>query len=217
MFLATGLFSCGGGQSEGEAENAGDSAGTANALTDESGSDGTAEGEPKNLQEAMQQVEKAVQEAGGGQKVEPVNFRELQERLPEKMAGMERTSKAGQTAGALGMNISTAEAKYKTGDGKVVEITLADTGGLGMGMMGLAAWSTATIDREDEQGSERTATLDGYKSFEKTRNSDKSCELSVIAEGRYIVTAKCRDCEMDLLKNAIRGMELKDLPKGESK
>ena len=217
IFTAFVLTACGGGNDGGNTsgdETSGD-AGANGGSAETGGTD--AGGEPKNLQEAMQQAQKAIEESGVGNQAEVVNFRELQELMPENLAGMERTGKGGQTTGAMGMKVSTAEATYKASDGTTVEITLADTGGLGMGMMGMAAWSTVEIDREDERGSERTGTMNGYKSYEKTRNRDQSCELSVIAEGRYIVTAKCRQCKMETLKSVVGDMNLGGLPKGEKK
>ena len=216
-FFALILFMACGGSTNKENQSEGDEPTTTDASSNDDNSDNSSsDGEPKNLADAMQQATKAIEDAGMNNQKEVINFRKLQEHLPEKLAGMERISKSGQTSGALGMNVSTAEAKYKTDDGATVETTITDTGGLGMGMMSMAAWSSANIDKEDDNGSERTSTLDGYKSFEKTRNRDKSCELSVIAEGRLIVTAKCKDCNMDLLKKTIRAMELKDLLKDKS-
>ena len=209
FFTGSMLLSCGGSNEESQSN---DAPITSDAQSNEPSNDS----EPKNLADAMTQATKAMEEAGLNNQKEVINFRKLQEHLPERLAGMERTSKSGQTSGALGMNVSTAEAKYKSSDGTLVETTIIDTGGLGMGLMSMAAWSSATIDKEDENGSERTSTLDGYKSFEKTRNSDNSCEISVIAEGRLIATAKCKNCKMDILKETIRAMGLKNLVKDNS-
>jgi len=166
--------------------------------------------EPANLQEAMDQMQKSIKDSGL-QQTEPVNFRELQKKTPEKLDGMERISKKGETAGTLGMKISTVKAKYKDDDGNIIEINIVDTGGFAMGLMGMAAWSAATIDKEDENGYERTATLDGLKCFEKCRTRNNSCEISVIADNRFVVSANCKECGMDKLKSAIREMGLKDM------
>lgn len=220
FFIGMTLASCGGCGSKPTSDAAEESSSSTTSTTsssEESGGEST-EGEPKNLEEAIQQMEKAVEESGIGEgAVEPLNFRELQKRLDENLAGMERTSKSGETAGALGMKVSTAEAKYKDKDGTIYEVSIADVGGIGMGLMGMAAWSMATIDKEDENGSERTTTLDGFKAYEQTRNSDQSCELSVIAKGRYVATAKCRQCKMEPLRKIVRAMDLDVLPEGEKK
>ncbi len=214
LFLSAFLFafslsSCGGGDSENQSEDSENVSqdGNKNEGESDNSSDNS---EPANLQEAMDQVQKSMKDAGMQQK-EPVNFRELQKMTPEKLDGMERVSKSGETAGALGMKISTSEAKYKDDDGNTIEVKIVDTGGFAMGLMGMAAWSAATIDKEDENGYERTSTLDGYKCFEKCRNRNNSCEISVIADNRYVVTASCNNCGMDKLKSTVKEMGLEDM------
>ncbi|MEZ4933563.1 MAG: hypothetical protein R2788_15755 [Saprospiraceae bacterium] len=214
LLFGLSVASCGGG----DTSNSGDDSSSSmeknvdnEKSADESTSSGGSNSEPANLKEAMEQAQKAMKDAGMGQTVKPVNFRELQKMTPEKLAGMERTSKSGQTAGAIGMNISTAEAKYKDGDGTVYEIKIVDTGGLGMGVMSMAAWSMTTIDKEDDNGYERTATMDGYKSYEKYRKSSDRCEVSIFAHERFVITGECRKCEMDQLKKVIKNMNIDDM------
>ncbi|HFA48980.1 MAG TPA: hypothetical protein ENJ95_08185 [Bacteroidetes bacterium] len=167
--------------------------------------------EPENLADAMKEAKDAMKQIGMNTDVKTVNFRELQKMMPEKLDGMERISKSGETAGAMGMTFSTAEAKYKDDGGTVYEIKIVDTGGLGMGLMSMAAWSMATIDKEDDNGYERTSTLDGQKSFEKFRKRNEHCELSVIAHDRYIITGECQKCKMDRLKKIFKKMGIEDM------
>jgi hypothetical protein len=162
---------------------------------------------PANMQEAMQQAEKAVKDAQM-QQVEPVNFRTLQELLPEKTAGFERTKMGGQTAGAMGIKFSKAEGKYKNADGKNLQLDIMDTGGLGMGTMSMAAWAMVDVDKEDDNGYERTGTLNGYKSYEKFRKSGSDSELGVLVEKRFVVTANCRGCDMETMRSVIQSLDL---------
>lgn len=222
FFVGMSLSSCGGCGAEVENDsNPSDepeqteSTSSSSVNSESGGGDAASDSEPKNLAEALQQAQKAIEDSGIAGKGEVVNFRDLQKHLPEDLAGMERTSKGGETTGALGIKISTAEAKYKTDNGSTVKVTIADTGGIGMGLMGLAAWSTLEVDKEDENGSERTYTLDGNKAFEKVNKRNNSCELSVISKGRYVITTNCRECEIETLRRAIKEMDLGDLPEAE--
>ncbi len=222
LFFGISIASCGGCDSKSTSESDFSSSVTSNSEMDNDDSESSGSNtnnEPANLQDAMTQAQKAMKDAGLGQNAKPVNFRELQKMTPEKLAGMERTSKSGETAGAMGMTFSTAEAKYTDNDGTVYEIKIIDTGGLGMMVTSMAAWSMATIDKEDENGYERTAKLDGYKSYEKYRNSSEKCELSVFAHERFVITGECRKCKMDKLKKIIKEMgidDMKDLKADES-
>lgn len=196
--LGLTLFACSGGSKEKTNQEEAAAEEAANAVS---------ENQPANLQDAMQQAQDAMRNLNGGKQVEPINFRELQELLPEELAGYERTSKGGETTGVAGMTVSRAESKYKKGDA-TVEVDVMDTGGLGMAMMGVAAWSTIVIDKEDENGFERTSTLDGYKCYEKYRKDGSNSELAVIVADRFLVTASQRNGEMDELKSIVKGMDL---------
>lgn len=190
-----------------------DSSGENTETSDNGSNDEGYNSDPKNLQEAMQNAQKAIKDLQGGEQVEVVPFRELQELLPEKLAGYERISKEGETTGAMGMNISRAEAKYKDGNDEV-KIEIVDTGGLGMAMMSMAAWSSIIIDKEDENGYERTSNLDGYKCYEKFRKNGRTSELAVIVEGRFLVKASKRtndEKDMDKMKKVIKDMSLSKL------
>lgn len=222
VFLGLTLYSCGGcGAKDASMDDVSETAekNTDQETNDEengstSGSDRNSS-EPANLQDAMKEAEKAIKDAGL-QQTDPINFRELQKFMPEKLAGMERTSKSGETAGAFGMKMSNAESKYKDSNGNVIEVKMVDTGGFAMGLMGMAAWASAEVDREDENSYERTSTMDGMKVFEKCDKKRDWCELSAIAKNRYVITAECDKCGIDQLKKVIKAMELNDLPAGKT-
>lgn len=197
------LFWQGCGGSSGTEGNAKDASGQSAA---ENG--GGASGEPKNIEEAMSEVQKALQ--GDGEKKEVVDFRELKKLLPEKLAGLERTAHSGEKAGAMGFNMSTAKAEYRDGD-KELEAVIVDFAGVGAALMGMAAWATVEIDREDENGYERTTTVEGYKAFEKYNSRNKSGELSVLVGERFIVTLKGRNIEEADFKKAIGQLEVRKL------
>lgn len=166
---------------------------------------------PVNAQEAADQVQQAMKDAKLQQPAEPVNFRILQELLPENLSGFNRIKLGGETAGAMNIKISKAEGRYKDGSGQLLHLNILDTGGLGMSMMSAAAWSTMSIDKEDEKGYERTGTLGKYKSYEKFRKSGSDSELSILAENRFIVTASCRGCTMEIIRSAVQALDLNRL------
>ena len=209
------LYSCGGcGSKDNTASEASENVPNEKTNNENNGSPTSstrANDEPANLQEAMKEAEKAIKDSGL-QQTDPINFRELQKFMPEKLAGMERTSKSGETAGAFGMKMSNAESKYQDSDGNIVEIKMVDTGGFAMGLMGMAAWASAEVDREDENSYERTSSMDGMKIFEKCEKKRDWCELSAVAKSRYVITAECAKCGIDQLKKAIKSMGLDALP-----
>lgn len=197
VFLYLG---CGGCSQEGKTEEA---AGQA-----ESREEGGGSGEPQNLQEAMEEVQKALE--GAGEAKEVVDFRELKALLPESLAGLSRTSHTGEKAGAMGFKMSTASAEYREGD-KEMDVAIVDFAGVGAAMAGVAAWATVEVDRETEEGYERTTMIEGYKGYEKYDRKNKSGQASVIVGSRFIVTVEGRNVSEKELSEAIGRLELKKL------
>lgn len=202
--LALSLAACGGNSEKSNDSNDDDE------KMEERSSGAQSSGEPKNMQEAMAQAQEAMKNM---QTAEPVNFRDLQDLLSEKLAGFERKSRSGETSGAMGFTISRAEARYEDGD-RSANVEIMDTGGItGVAGMGLVAWSMATIDREDDEGYERTSTLDGYKSLEKYYKSGNRSELSILIGNRFVINANGDDCSLDELKKLVKAINLKKLEK----
>ena len=156
-----------------------------------------AKGVEGGLADALNQLEDAVgnlQEEGGAKK-KPLNFRKLKELLPESASGFTRTKSSGESTGMAGFNVSTAKAKYENGD-KKVDVDIIDAGGFGMAMMGLAAWSMVEVDKESDDGFERTTTYKGNKAFEKCNGN--RCEFSVFVAKRFIMTVKGRGKDLKI-------------------
>lgn len=143
--------------------------------------------------------------------VETIDFRSLKELLPDDADGLARQEATGEKNGAAGFVISTATGKYANDDkSETIELTLVDGGGSAM-MLGLAAWSMIEIDKETENGYEKTSKLGENKSYEKYDNANKSGEIAVLVNKRFIATAKGRGVSMDKLKAALEDIDLDKL------
>lgn len=171
----------------------------------DAGSD-SPEGDWSSSPEASSDTDNA-KEAGNG---EVVNFRELQSILPEDLAGLERTDFSGQTTGAMGFNISVAEATYEDGDVRL-QVVITDTGGLVSIATGMAAWTTLEIDRETQDGYERTTTINGYKAFEKYNRRSRKGELSLFVDDRYVVALEGRNIDEAAFRDAVEELDLNEL------
>jgi len=195
VLLLLALMSCGGG-SEAPAE--------APQETE------TVSGDPQSIGEAMKKVEQAVEQMNEGNTTEVIDFRVLKALLPEQLIGMERVAHAGEKAGAMGFVVSNAEAEYEDGDRRL-EVKIVDTGGI-MGLtMGMAAWATVEVDRENQDGFERTTTIDGHKAFESYNSNNRSGELNLLVSDRIVVTLEGRNLESDALRSALEQLDLDSL------
>lgn len=145
-------------------------------------------------------------------KVETVDFRELKAMLPESLRGLARTSATGEKSGAMGISVSSAEGLYSADNGKSVKLTIADIGNLtGLAGMAAYAWATTDVDRESENGYEKTTTFKGYKALEKYDRQSRSGEMSVLVGGRFVVGAEGDEVDMDALKAALGSVDLRKL------
>lgn len=172
----------------------------------------------KEIQKAADKMEEAANQMrdaltdNKGEKKEVVDWRKLQDFLPNKIDGISRTDESGETAGAMGFHISQAEGTYEKGDRRI-QLLIVDTGGLSGLINASAAWATVTVDKEDRNGYERTTEIDGYKAFEKYDKSSERAEISVLVGSRFIVTLEADGVEMKELRDAIDDIGLKKLEK----
>lgn len=139
-----------------------------------------------------------------------VNFRELKKLLPATAADLRRTSAEGQKQSTMGITVSYAEARYEKEDASI-SIKITDTTGTGFMAMGAAAITMSEIDRESDDGFERTATLQGYKGLEKYNSSDKSGEIQVWVGARFLVEISGNGVPFESLSKAIAAIDLKAL------
>ncbi|HFE64505.1 MAG TPA: hypothetical protein ENK14_08860 [Caldithrix sp.] len=173
-------------------------------------SKGLSEG-AENLGEAMKNMGKAL---GADSKVEPVNFRELKKLLPDELPGMKRVNASGEKTASFGIKVATAEATYRGDDGSRITIKITDMGNMsGYAAMAAYAWTMAEIDRESDNGYERTTEYAGHKAFEEYNSRSKSGEIQVLVAKRFIVEVEGSEVKMDDVKNAVKKIQLDKLEK----
>jgi hypothetical protein len=144
--------------------------------------------------------------------VEPVDFRDLKAMLPESIGAMKRASAEGEKSGAMGLVVSHAQGHYKSdGDGASIDLKITDPGNLS-GMAAMAAvWMNVEIDRETDNGYEKTGSSGERRYHEKYDKSSKSGEYTMIVGKRYMVEARGNGVDMAMLKKAIESVDLAKL------
>lgn len=143
--------------------------------------------------------------------VATVDFRSLKELLPADADGLPRKEANGEKNGAAGFTVSTATGKYANEDGsETIELSIIDGGGSAV-MMGLAAWSMIEVDKETENGYEKTGKMGDNKSYEKYDNASKDGEIAVLVNKRFIASAKGQGVSMDKIKAALDDIDLDKL------
>ncbi|MBT8131225.1 MAG: hypothetical protein KJO35_03070 [Gammaproteobacteria bacterium] len=161
---------------------------------------------PQNLEEALQQVGDALSD---GEQSVPVDA--LKNILPEELAGLKRISHSAERAG-FGIKVSKASAGYGDG-GKRLSLMITDLGGASaLAKMGRELFQQE-IDREDENGFERTTTYNGHKSFQRLqRSGDQSIsEVMIFVSDRFTVQLDGQNASFEEMLEAAGQIDLDGL------
>jgi hypothetical protein len=165
-----------------------------------------------NLGDAMNAVGAAMGGANGGKKVDVVEYKVLKDMLPESVAGMKRTDASGEKTAAMGMQVSNAEGRYSNDQNGGITIKLTDIGSMtGLAGMAAYAWASTSVERESDNGYEKTGTFNGFRSHEQWEKSSSSGQISVLVGGRFVAEASGYNTSMDALKDALGKIDLKKL------
>ncbi|MFH0878071.1 MAG: transposase [Lentisphaerota bacterium] len=164
--------------------------------------------------QGMEELTRAMQglmSGGGSNTAAVVDFRELKALLPLDFAGLKRKSAGGEKSTTMGMTMAYAEASYE-GGGAGANIKISDMGGMGsFMMMAQASWAASEIDRESDEGYEKTTTYSGFKALEKYDSGQKSGEVQILVGKRFMVEINSQDVDMENVKKSAEALDLKKL------
>jgi hypothetical protein len=162
-------------------------------------------GDAKAQGDAMGKVLGAAM--GGGDQVEALGPDLLKPFVPETLAGMKRTDFSAERNGALGMQVSTAQATYADGSGRSLHLEVTDMG-TAKGLMALAGWAQVQNDRETDHGYDKTYKQGGRLVHEEWDSQSKSGEFGLVLGDRFAVKLTGNADSIDQLKSAVAGMNL---------
>jgi len=151
---------------------------------------------------------------GGGEAVQPVDFRKLKELLPENLEDLPRENATGEKSSMMGLGTSKAEGRYRAeGQSGGIDVSILDFGSMrGITMMGFG-WAMVDIDTESENGYERTVKYEGHPAYVKYESgSDWSRgEMSVMVADRFVVTAKGNNVTDEAIRKALDRVDIDEL------
>lgn len=148
-----------------------------------------------------------------GKKVETVNFRDLKAMLPEELDDLKRTSASGEKTNAFGINVSKAEGEFKSEDNSQrIKITITDMGSMS-GWAGLAAfgWTMAEIDKETDEGYERTIEYKGCKGFEEYNTKRNNGKKEIMVAKRFMVSVEGYGVPKEAIDDAMDEIDIDNL------
>lgn len=146
---------------------------------------------------------------GGGSQVEALAPDAIKAFVPDTLAGMKRTSLSAERNGAMGMQVSNANATYSDGQ-HTLNLEIADTGSA-KGIMALAGAVGVESDNETDHGYDKTYKQDGRLVHEQWDTRNKDGEYSIILGNRFSVKVSGNADSIDQLKAAVGSIKLADL------
>ncbi len=167
------------------------------------------------------QVEKGVDKAkelgksiADQTKIKPVDYEELKDLLPNKLKKMDRVEVFGENSSMLGVKTANARAEYEGKNGQHIEIKITDMGTIkSLASFAMAAWVAADIEKESDDGFERTIDYKGHKAYTKYSKSKEQGEYKVLVSGRYLVEVEGENVKMKQVEKAIDDIKIKKLEK----
>jgi hypothetical protein len=176
------------------------------------GDAGAALGEAMKVLGALGGAATGAAGAAGAASYEPVDFRKLKEVLPAELAGFEKGNSEGSKNNAFGISVSEAKQSFRSADGaKSVRFEIVDPGSLA-GPFALAhMWLNIEVDKETNDGYEKTSTVAGRRVHEKWSKGSKHAEVQTVVGKRFMVEVDARGMEMSEVKALMSKLDLSKL------
>ena len=144
-----------------------------------------------------------------------VDFRKLKELLPAELNGIKRNEHTGEKIKLGEFVMSTAKAEYGTNSEKenppTITVEIQDFGATKGMADALTIWSTAEIDRDGDDGYEKTLKVKEHPAKETWNKESKSGEIMVWVAKRYIVTLRTENLPSEQMKKAAETLPLDKL------
>lgn len=174
----------------------------------------------KQMEEAQKSGDQAAQEAAlktmfgaalsGGSQVESLAPERLKSFVPEELAGLARSSISAERSGAMGIQISQANATYTDDSGKEVRLEITDAG-TAKGLLGLASWANVEGEKEANGRYEKTFREDGKLVHEEWDSNDSSGQYAIVVGDRFTVTVTGQVGSVGELRDAVEQLDLDGL------
>lgn len=147
---------------------------------------------------------------GGGTQVESLAPDRLKVFVPDELAGLSRSSIAAERNGAMGLQISQANATYSDDSGRQVRLEITDAG-TAKGLLGLASWAGVEGEKEANGRYEKTFRDDGRLIHEVWDSNASSGQYTVVVGDRFTVSVEGAAGSVSELRDAVEGLDLDGL------
>lgn len=165
-------------------------------------------------QGAQEEALKAVFGAAmsGGAQVESLAPDRLKAFVPANLAGLSRSSISAERNGAMGLQVSQANATYSDDSGREVRLEITDAGSA-KGLLGLAGWAGLEGEKEADGFYEKTFRDGDRLIHEEWDSNGSSGQYTVVVGDRFTVKVEGAAGSVRELRAAANQVDLKGLEK----
>ena len=143
------------------------------------------------------------------QKAQPIDYKKLKELLPEELLGQKRTKAEGQKTSIGEFVMSQATGNYgdeSKEDAPRIELQVIDYSAAKGMAEGMAAWKNLEIDKEGDDGFERTTKIAEQPAFQTFQKEGKSGQVNIFIANRYLVTVQMNNVTAEDVKKVGEGI-----------
>ena len=148
-------------------------------------------------------------------KTEAVDFRKLKELMPAELNGLKRSECNGERNKIGEISISQVTANYKKGGDEEnaprIEVQVMDYSNLDMAKGMSAAWTTIEIDKDSDNGFEKTVKVKGNPGFLTWEKEAKHGQVQLFVGQRYILTVQTYNLPSEQVIKVAEGLPLDKL------
>lgn len=147
-------------------------------------------------------------------KTESVDFRKLKELMPAELNGLKRSSCNGEKnkIGEISISQVTASFKKDDNDGSPrIEVQVMDYSNWDMAKGLAAAWTAVEIDKDSDDGFEKTVKVKDNPGFLTWQKDGKHGQVQMLVGKRYIVTVQTDNIPSDQVIKVAEALPLDKL------
>lgn len=148
------------------------------------------------------------------EKPQPIDYKKLKELMPEELLGQKRTKLEGEKITIGEFNISQATGRFgdDSKEGALnFEVQFIDYSAAKEMADAMAAWRHMEIDKEGDDGFERTRKIHDQPAFESFQKEGKSGSVSIYIANRYLVNITLNNVTAEDVKRVGDSIPVKKL------
>lgn len=144
-----------------------------------------------------------------------IDYKKLQEMLPETLVGVKRTEATGEKTAFGQMKFSQARGVYAKDAAKAdaprVELQILDYGTNKQMIEGLSMWTKTEVDTQSDGGYQKSTKVQDQPAMEQYQNQSKTGTLLLVVGERFFVTITTMNVPLEQFKKIGDELQIKEL------